>query len=94
MPEPVVERIDISTPPERVFDGLVQPAQLGKWGGAEDMYRTRWDVDLRVGEEYLWSRMAQRPWLGCKQLDALWSRSGRMHPMACTCATRSACCST
>ena len=49
----VVEEIVVDASPERVFDALVDPAQLGSWWGSSDMYTTEWSVDLRVGGEFL-----------------------------------------
>lgn len=49
----VSEEIEIEATPERVFDALVSPEELGQWWGSSEMYVTRWTVDLRVGGEYL-----------------------------------------
>ena len=53
----IVAEIEISAPPETVFDALTTPADLASWWGAEGMYRTHdWKIDLRPGGE--WSCLA------------------------------------
>ena len=49
----VVEQVDIRATPDRVFDALVDPKQLGRWWGDSGRYRTRWELDLRLGGEYV-----------------------------------------
>ena len=48
----VAQHIEIVASPSLVFDALVSADQLGQWWGSRDRYRSRWDVDLRVGGEY------------------------------------------
>jgi uncharacterized protein YndB with AHSA1/START domain len=48
----VAQQIEIAATPSLVFDALVSAEQLGRWWGSRDKYRSRWDVDLRVGGEY------------------------------------------
>ena len=49
----VVERMEIEASPDQIFDALVEPEQLRQWWGSSDMYRTEWEIDLRVGGQYL-----------------------------------------
>ena len=48
----VAQQIDIAAAPSAVFDALVSAEQLDRWWGSRNKYRSRWDVDLRVGGEY------------------------------------------
>jgi uncharacterized protein YndB with AHSA1/START domain len=58
--EAVVGEIEIAATPQKVFDALVDPAQLAEWWGSPDTYRTfAWQVDLRSGGA--WSCNAQGP---------------------------------
>lgn len=42
--------IDIAAPPARVFEALVDPAQLASWWGSPETYRTHdWACDVRPG---------------------------------------------
>ena len=46
----IVETIEISAPPERVFRALTDTRELTAWWGDERMYACdRWELDLRVG---------------------------------------------
>ncbi len=48
--EAIVGGIEILAPPQKVFDALIDPAQLADWWGSEDTYRTsNWQVDARPG---------------------------------------------
>lgn len=49
---PMCTEIWIAASPSRVFEALVSAEQLSTWWGSIAMYRTRWEVDLRVGGEY------------------------------------------
>jgi uncharacterized protein YndB with AHSA1/START domain len=45
--------IEISAPPDVVWDALTDPAQLTSWWGSPDTYRTfNWEVDLRPGGKW------------------------------------------
>ena len=58
--EVIVGEIEIATTPEKVFDALIDPAQLVEWWGSPDTYRTfNWQVDARPGGA--WSCNAQGP---------------------------------
>jgi uncharacterized protein YndB with AHSA1/START domain len=58
--ESIVGEIEIEAPPEKVFDALVDPAQLTEWWGSPDTYRTaNWRMDVRPGGS--WSCDAQGP---------------------------------
>jgi uncharacterized protein YndB with AHSA1/START domain len=49
----IVNEITISAPPERVFQAIVDPAQVTKWWGHAGMYRcTEFESDLRVGGKW------------------------------------------
>lgn len=46
----IVSEIHISAPPDRVFQALVDPAQVVQWWGQAGIYRcTKFECDLRVG---------------------------------------------
>jgi len=46
----IVSEIRIAAPPERVFQALVDPAQVVQWWGQAGIYRcTKFESDLRVG---------------------------------------------
>ena len=46
----IVSEVQIAAPPERVFQALVDPAQVVKWWGQKGIYCSReFEVDLRVG---------------------------------------------
>ena len=46
----IVHEIHIEAPAERVFQALVDPAQVVQWWGQTDVYRcTKFESDLRVG---------------------------------------------
>lgn len=46
----IVSEIQIVAPPERVFQALVDPAQVVQWWGQAGIYRcTKFESDLRVG---------------------------------------------
>lgn len=50
----LVNEIFIAAPPERVFQALTDPAQLTKWWGAREIYRTMgMQSDLRPGGKYV-----------------------------------------
>jgi uncharacterized protein YndB with AHSA1/START domain len=51
-PDRVEVQVDIRGSVEQVFDALIDPNQLARWWGDAQMYRTRWDIDLRNGGEY------------------------------------------
>ncbi len=56
--ESIVGEIEIAVPPQKVFDALVDPAQLAEWWGSADTYRTsNWQLDVRPGGE--WSCQAE-----------------------------------
>ncbi|SPE33712.1 Activator of Hsp90 ATPase 1 family protein [Candidatus Sulfopaludibacter sp. SbA3] len=58
--EAIAGEIEIEAPPEKVFDALVDPAQLTEWWGSADTYRTfNWQVDVRPGGA--WRCEAQGP---------------------------------
>jgi uncharacterized protein YndB with AHSA1/START domain len=45
--------VEIAAPPEAVFNALTDPAQLERWWGSDQDYRTSdWVVDLRVGGQW------------------------------------------
>ncbi|MGH9639288.1 MAG: SRPBCC family protein [Bryobacteraceae bacterium] len=49
----VVAEIEIAAPPERVFQALIDPAQVVKWWGQQGVYRcTKFEADLRVGGKW------------------------------------------
>ncbi|MGH9718133.1 MAG: SRPBCC family protein [Candidatus Acidiferrales bacterium] len=49
----IVAKIEMSAPPERVFQALVDPAQVVKWWGQKGIYRcTQFEIDLRVGGKW------------------------------------------
>jgi uncharacterized protein YndB with AHSA1/START domain len=48
----VAQQVEIAATPSLIFDALVSADQLGRWWGSRDRYRSRWDVDLRVGGDY------------------------------------------
>ena len=46
----ILAQIDIAAPPERVFRALTDSAEIVRWWGSPDAYRTQvWTADLRVG---------------------------------------------
>jgi uncharacterized protein YndB with AHSA1/START domain len=46
----IVSEIRIAAPPERVFQALIDPAQVVQWWGQVGVYRcTKFECDLRVG---------------------------------------------
>jgi uncharacterized protein YndB with AHSA1/START domain len=46
----IVAEIQITAPPERVFQALVDPSQVVRWWGRAGIYRcTKFESDLRVG---------------------------------------------
>lgn len=45
--------IEIAAPPERVFDALTDPRELGAWWGSDETYRTSdWQLDPTPGGEW------------------------------------------
>jgi uncharacterized protein YndB with AHSA1/START domain len=49
----IVSEIHIAAPPERVFQALIDPAQVLQWWGQQGVYRcTKFHADLRVGGEW------------------------------------------
>jgi uncharacterized protein YndB with AHSA1/START domain len=49
-PDAIVSEIHIAAPPERIFQALVDPAQVVQWWGQAGVYRcTRFEADLRAG---------------------------------------------
>ena len=49
----VVAELEIAAPPERVFQALVDPAQVVKWWGQKGVYRcTKFEADVRVGGKW------------------------------------------
>lgn len=49
----IVNEIHIQAPPERVFQALVDPAQVPKWWGQIGVYRcTSFESDLRAGGKW------------------------------------------
>jgi uncharacterized protein YndB with AHSA1/START domain len=49
----VVAELEVAAPPERVFQALVDPAQVVKWWGQKGVYRcTNFEADLRVGGQW------------------------------------------
>jgi uncharacterized protein YndB with AHSA1/START domain len=65
--ETVQSTIDIAAPPERVFDALTTPEQLGSWLGPNEELSCDWSVDLRPGGSW-----------AATTTDAA-GRPGRMH---------------
>jgi len=52
-PDMIVSEIQIAAPPERVFQALVDPAQVVKWWGQIGIYRcTSFEADLRIGGKW------------------------------------------
>ena len=52
--------VEIAAPPEAVFRALTDPAELPRWWGSPELYRTDdWKVDLRPGGK--WSCQARSP---------------------------------
>jgi uncharacterized protein YndB with AHSA1/START domain len=49
----VTEELEIAAPIDRVYAALVTADELAQWWGSSDSYRTTWEMDLRVGGEYL-----------------------------------------
>lgn len=50
MSREIVEQIEIAAPPGRVFEALIDPAQLLAWWGDRGTYpSTHWELDPRVG---------------------------------------------
>jgi uncharacterized protein YndB with AHSA1/START domain len=49
----IVSEIQIAAPPERVFQALVDPAQVVKWWGQKGVYQCKkFQADLRVGGKW------------------------------------------
>lgn len=49
----IVSEIRIAAPPHRVFEALVDPAQVVQWWGQAGIYRcTSFEADLRVGGKW------------------------------------------
>lgn len=49
----LVSEIDIAAQPERVFQALIDPAQVPRWWGQSGVYRCQsYEADLRVGGEW------------------------------------------
>jgi len=49
----IVSEIRIAAPPQRVFEALVDPAQVVKWWGQAGIYRcTKFEADLRIGGKW------------------------------------------
>jgi len=49
----IVCQVQISAPPERVFQALVDPTQVLKWWGQPGIYRcTEFESDLRIGGKW------------------------------------------
>jgi uncharacterized protein YndB with AHSA1/START domain len=49
----IVSEIRIAAPPQRVFEALVDPAQVVKWWGQAGIYRcTQFESDVRVGGKW------------------------------------------
>ena len=49
----IISEIHIAAPPDRVFQALVDPAQVVKWWGQSGIYRcTEFDADLRDGGKW------------------------------------------
>ena len=49
----LVSEIHIAAEPERVFQALIDPAQVPQWWGQKDVYRCEtYEADLRVGGEW------------------------------------------
>jgi len=49
----IVSEIRIEAPPERVFQALVEPAQVVQWWGQAGVYRcTEFETDLRPGGQW------------------------------------------
>jgi len=49
----IVSEIRIAAPPQRVFEALVDPAQVVKWWGQTGIYRcTQFESDVRVGGKW------------------------------------------
>ena len=49
----VVAEMQIAAPPDRVFQAMVDPAQVVKWWGQAGIYRcTKFESDLRVGGKW------------------------------------------
>jgi uncharacterized protein YndB with AHSA1/START domain len=53
----VKAEIEVSAPPERVFQAITDVTELPRWWGSDEMYHTTdWQVDLRPGGK--WSTVA------------------------------------
>lgn len=49
----IVSEIQIAAPPDRVFQALVDPAEVVKWWGQIGIYRcTSFEADLRIGGKW------------------------------------------
>ena len=83
----VKAEIEVSAPPERVFQAITDVTELPRWWGSDEMYRTTdWQVDLRPGGK--WSTVAvnadgTQSTVGGEYLEAIrhggWStRGGRV----------------
>jgi uncharacterized protein YndB with AHSA1/START domain len=49
----ILATVEIAAAPERVFRALTDPAEIVRWWGAPDAYRTtEWNADLRVGGRF------------------------------------------
>ena len=52
-PEEIVSEIQIAAPRERVFQALVDPAQVVQWWGQKGIYNcTQFETDLRAGGKW------------------------------------------
>jgi uncharacterized protein YndB with AHSA1/START domain len=52
-PDEIVSEIHIAAPPERVFQALVDPAQVPRWWGQKGIYScTKFEADLRAGGKW------------------------------------------
>jgi uncharacterized protein YndB with AHSA1/START domain len=52
-PDEIVSEIEIAAPPERVFQALVDPAQVPQWWGQKGIYScTKFETDLRAGGKW------------------------------------------
>lgn len=52
-PDAIVTEIHIEAPPARVFQALIDPAQVPQWWGQSEIYQcTEFQADLRVGGKW------------------------------------------
>jgi len=51
----IVSEIQISAPPERIFEALTDPAQLQRWFTNPECPVKLWKMDARVGGQYSYS---------------------------------------